>query len=265
MTEQLWLFALVGFVAQFVKGSIGMGFGVISSSALLTLGLPPVIVSASVHTAEVGSTAASALSHIFFRNVDFVLLRRLVIPGMITSMLGAYVLTQLPIRFARPYIAVYLLILGVVILYKGVHRLLPITSIRGLFTKHIIKHELPSDRIIRGVLPLASIGGFLDAVGGGGWGHIVTSTLLARDATPHYAIGTVNTAQFFIAISSSVTFFLAMGVSHLPIILAILAGGVVASPLAAYMVRRIHPNLLTLFAGVLVVTLSTRTLIKVLF
>lgn len=265
MSEQLWLFALVGFVAQFIKGSIGMGFGVISSSALLTLGLPPVIVSASVHTAEVGTTATSAVSHIYFRNVDFVLLRRLVIPGMIASILGAYVLTQLPVRYARPYIAVYLLILGIVILYKGVHRLLPITSIRGLFSNHVLKNELPSDHIVKGVMPLAGIGGFLDAIGGGGWGHIITSTLLARDATPHYAIGTVNTAQFFIAISSSLTFFFAMGISHLPIILAILAGGVVAAPIAAYMVRRIHPNLLTLLAGVLVITLSTRTLIKVLF
>lgn len=265
MSEQLWLFALVGFVAQFIKGSIGMGFGIISSSALLTLGLPPVVVSASVHTAELGTTTVSAISHVLFRNVDFVLLRRLVIPGMIFSVVGAYVLVRLPVHLARPIIGIYLLLMGVVILFRGVQRVLPMKSIRGLFAKHVIRNELPSDQVRQGVLPLASFGGFCDAIGGGGWGQIMTSTLLARNTTPHYTIGTVNTAQFFIAVSSSITFFFAIGISHLPIILALLGGGVIAAPLAAYMVRRIHPNLLALLAGVLVITLSTRTLIKILF
>lgn len=264
MTEQLFLFALVGFVAQFIKGSVGMGFGVISSSALLSFGLPPSFVSSSVHTAEVGTTSASALSHALFKNVDYVLFRRLVIPGMIGAVLGAYVLTRLPINVARPVIASYLLLMGLVILFKALRKIIPAKSIRNLLVKHHAQGGLPSDHINLLVFPLALVSGFLDAAGGGGWGHIITSTLLARDATPHYVIGTVNTAQFFVAVSASLTFFITVGISHWPIILALLTGGVIAAPLAAYMVRRVHPFMLMLLAGLLVVFLSARILIKLL-
>jgi uncharacterized membrane protein YfcA len=260
MTEQFFLFILVGFVAQFIKGSIGMAFGVISSAFLLSLGISPILVSASVHTASIATTATSGVSHVLFKNVDYRLFARLLIPGVIGSIIGAYVLTRIPMAFARPIIGTYLLTMGLIILYKALVQILITKRIPVLFLKKIIKDQLPSEHVL-GVTPLAGAGGFLDAVGGGGWGHIITSSLLAQGGAPHYVIGTVNSVQFFVSVSASATFFFTVGITHWSIILALIIGGVIAAPFAAFMVRRINPPLLMLMAGIIVVALSTRTLL----
>jgi uncharacterized protein len=263
MSEHFFLFILVGFIAQFIKGSIGMAFGVISSAFLLSLGIPPVVVSASVHTASIATTATSGISHALFKNVDYLLFRRLVIPGVIGSILGAYLLTRIPTKIATPLIASYLLSMGLIILYKAIRQVHQTKRLPAFFIKKILREQLPSEHA-RGVIPLGAVGGFLDALGGGGWGHIITSTLLAQGATPHYVIGTVNSVQFFVALSASATFFFTIGLSNWPIIIALIIGGVIAAPLAAYMVRRINPPLLMLMAGILVVLLSARTLIRLM-
>jgi uncharacterized protein len=263
MLQQFYLVVLVGFLAQFIKGSIGMTFGVISSAFLLSLGIPPVLVSSSVHTASIATTAASGISHLILKNVDFKLFRRLLIPGVAGSVVGAYVLTQIPLSIATPVIALYLLSMGLIVLYKAIVQIIECKRLPALFIKEPTRQQLPSAHV-RGIVPLGVVGGFLDAVGGGGWGHILTSTLLAQGATPHYVIGTVNSVQFFVALSASLTFFLTVGISHWSIILALILGGVVAAPLAALMVRRMNPPLLMLIAGLVVVTLSGQTLFKIL-
>jgi len=217
-----------------------------------------------VHTASIATTATSGVSHILFKNVDYALFRKLVFPGMMGCILGAYVLTRIPLNIAKPIIATYLLCIGLIILYKALRHILLNKRIPTFFVKKNLSGYLPSKHI-RSVAPLATTGGFLDAVAGGGWGHIVTSTLLAQGATPHFVIGTVNTVQFFIAITATVTFFFTVGLSHWPIIIGLIIGGVIAAPIAAFMVRRINPPVLMLLAGSIVTLLSTRTLIKLIY
>lgn len=262
ISEHFILFVLVGFVAQFIKGSIGMAFGVISSAFLLNLGIPPVFLSASVHTASIATTATSGLSHILFRNVDFLLFRRLVIPGVIGSVAGAFLLTKIPVGIARPVLAVYLLSMGCIILYNALSQIISSRRIPAVFIKKILRDQLPSEHVTH-VVPLATAGGFCDSLGGGGWGHIITSTLLAQGATPHYVIGTVNTVQFFIAVSASTTFFFTVGIQHWTIIIALITGGVLAAPLAAYLVRRVNPVVIMAIAGCIVTSLSLRTLLTI--
>ncbi len=263
MSDQFLVFVLIGFVAQFIKGSIGMAFGVISSSFLLSLGIPPVLVSASVHTASVATTATTGISHLIFKNVDFRLFRRLFIPGIIASILGAFVLTRIPLNIARPIIGVYLLTMGLIILIRALRYIVSTKRMPKLFIKKILQDQLPSEHV-HGVTPLASLGGFCDALGGGGWGHILTSSLLAQGATPHYVIGTVNTVQFFVSLFASLTFLILVGITHWSIIVALIIGGVIAAPFAAFMVRKVNPPVLMLIAGIVVVTLSSRTLINLI-
>ncbi|MGQ9585619.1 MAG: sulfite exporter TauE/SafE family protein, partial [Anaerolineae bacterium] len=192
------LFVAVGFVAQIVDGALGMAYGVTSTSFLLGLGIPfitPAVASASVHASEIFTTAVSGLSHLRFGNVDRSLFKRLLIPGVIGGALGAYVLTAVPGRLIKPFVALYLMAMGLLIL-------------RRAFQK---KKESPLTT--RFVLPLGIIGGFFDAIGGGGWGPIVTSTLVARGKNPRFAVGSVNLAEFFVTLAESVTFVLTIGQS----------------------------------------------------
>lgn len=262
MSEQFFVCVLIGFVAQFIKGSIGMAFGVISSSFLLSLGIPPVLVSASVHTASIATTATTGISHVIFKNVDYRLFCQLFIPGICASIAGAFVLTRIPLNIARPVIGIYLLCMGLIIFIKALYHIVSTKRVPALFIKKILQNQLPSEHV-RGVTPLAGLGGFCDALGGGGWGHILTSSLLAQGATPHYVIGTVNTVQFFVSLSASITFFLMVGIKHWSIIFALISGGVLAAPLAAFMVRKVNPPFLMLIAGIVVVTLSSKTLLNI--
>jgi len=244
--DDIALFILVGFVAQMVDGALGMAYGVTSTTFLIGFGVPPAVASASVHTAEVVTTGVSGLSHWRFGNVDGPLMRRLVIPGVIGSVLGAYILTQAPVALIKPVVSAYLVVMGIVILAKAVSRV--------------------SDRPVRTKLvPLGLAGGFLDAMGGGGWGPIVTSTLIARGNTPRYTIGSVNMAEFFVTVASSVTFVLTIGLSHWRAILGLMVGGVIAAPFGAYVCRLLPARFIMFMVGVLVTFLSLRTLVQTLF
>ena len=246
MWEDLLLFVAVGFAAQMVDGAIGMAYGVTSTSVLLSVGIPPATASAAVHAAEVFTTGASGLAHWRLRNIDRSLIWRLAIPGMIGGALGAYALTAIPGEVIRPYVSGYLLLLGLFILWKA-------ASARPVVAP-------PPSR----VAPLGFVGGVLDAIGGGGWGPIVTLTLLGQGATPRYAIGSVNLAEFFVTLTISATFLLTIGLTLWPIIAGLVVGGVLASPFAALVTKHLPAKVLMIMVGCVVVLLSSRGLLKAL-
>ncbi|ELQ07121.1 sulfite exporter TauE/SafE family protein [Xanthomonas translucens] len=237
LSETFYWFVLVGLAAQLVDGALGMAFGLVSSSVLLSMGLPPAAVSASVHSAEVFTTGASGLSHLALGNVDNRLFLRLALPGMAGGVLGAYGLTQLPGEFIRPFVHLYLLGLAVLILLRAAGRALP-------------------RRQVQRVPLLGFVAGLLDASGGGGWGPVATSTLLARGGQARTTIGTVNAAEFLVTLSISLTFLLTMGIQHLQIVLGLLVGGMLAAPLAALLVKRVRERWVLVAVGMLVFGIS---------
>jgi uncharacterized protein len=224
-------FILVGFGAQMVDGALGMAYGVISSSLLLAVGVPPRAASASVHAAETFTTAVSAISHIWHRNVDWNLFSKLIIPGVIGGVTGAYLLTQVDGSYIKPVILTYLAAIGLWLLWRG------------------LKYP-PQKRDARWVAPLGLIGGFLDATGGGGWGPVVTSNLLLQGSSPRHTIGTVNTVEFFLTLAISATFLYHLGwetFTHATV--GLLIGGVFAAPLGALIARHVSPKPLLLMVG----------------
>jgi len=237
LSSEFWWFILIGLGAQLVDGALGMAFGLVSSSVLLSMGLPPAQVSASVHTAEVFTTGASGVSHLVAGNVDKRLFFRLALPGALGGALGAYVLTQVPGDLIRPLIYLYLLVLAIIILARAAGRLMP-------------KGE------VKRVPVLGFVAGFLDASGGGGWGPVATSTLLARGGQARTTIGTVNAAEFVVTLTISATFLLSMGVQHLQIVAGLLIGGMMAAPVAAVLVKRVKERWVLVAVGVLVLGIS---------
>lgn len=246
MWDDVLLYVIIGFVAQMIDGAIGMAYGATASSVLLSLGVPPATASACVHAAETFTTAASGLAHWRLGNVDRKLLLRLAIPGMIGGAIGAYALTELPGEVLKPFISAYLLLLGAFIVWKALAAR-PIAA--------------PAPRAVG---PLGLFGGVLDAIGGGGWGAIVTSTLLGQGTTPRYAIGSVNLAEFFVTLTISTTFFLTVGLSLWPIIAGLIVGGVIAAPFAALATKHIPDKVLMLLVGGVVMLLSLRTIVMAL-
>jgi uncharacterized membrane protein YfcA len=249
MGSDFLIFALVGFFAQIVDGALGMAYGVVSSTMLLSFGVPPAATSASVHAAEMFTTAASATSHVRNRNVNWTLFWRLAPAGILGGILGAYVLTSLDGAMLRPYVTAYLGLLGVYILYRALR-------LRGPYKE-------PRTGI---VLPLGVAGGFVDAAGGGGWGPIVTSSLIGSGGAPRYVVGTVNTVEFFVTTAVSAAFIVALLTGHwqdgegfgdhLWSVAGLVVGGIVAAPLAGIVVRLIPARRLMLIVGGLVVLLA---------
>lgn len=235
--SEFYWFIVIGLAAQLVDGALGMAFGLVSSSILLGMGLPPAAVSASVHTAEVFTTGVSGASHAYFRNIDKRLFWRLTLSGTVGGVIGAYVLTKLPGEAIRPFVYVYLLALSVLILLRSAGKLVP-------------KKE------IRRVPVLGFFAGLLDASGGGGWGPLATSTLLASGGKARTTIGTVNAAEFVITLAVSLTFFLSIGIQHLEIVLGLLVGGALAAPFAAYLVKHVSERLVLTVVGVVVLCIS---------
>ena len=232
-------FILVGFAAQLVDGALGMAFGVISSTLLITIGVNPAAASASVHAVEVFTTGASGISHVLHKNVNWKLFRRIVIPGMIGGILGAYVLTQIPIGYARPIVLAYLSAIGLYLLWRGFR----------------YAHKEKKPRIVE---PLGLVGGFLDAAGGGGWGPIVTSNLLVQGAHPRKVIGTVNTAEFFLSVTISATFLVALGFEAFTMAMAgLLIGGIAAAPLGGLVAKKIPARPLLIMVGIVLVITSS--------
>lgn len=237
----LWFFAIAGFIAQLIDGTLGMAYGVSCTTLLLFLGIAPATASASVHTAELFTTAASAFFHFKEKNIDFSFLKRLVLPGIAGGVFGAYVLSSFPGDVVKPWVSVYLLFMGGVILWKA------------------FKKVSADNKDVK-LGPLGFIGGFVDAVGGGGWGPVVTSTLVANGKSPRYVIGSVNTAEFFVALATSATFFVALGSVYVTAIIGLVLGGLVAAPIAASMCKRVQPKPMMIAVGCLIVLISCRNI-----
>jgi len=244
----IWPYVLVGFAAQMVDGALGMAFGVISSTLLVSvLGVPPAQASAGVHLAEVFTTGASGLSHAWHRNIDWKLFRKLVLPGVIGGVLGAYVLSTMDAGVARPLVMGYLAIIGVMLLYRAWRFPSP-------------KFEDP-----RVVAPLGLAGGFLDAAGGGGWGPVVTSNLLIQGSEPRKTIGTVSASEFFLTISISLTFILTLGFeAFTKATIGLLIGGVLAAPFGAILAKRVKPRALLVMVGSVLTLTSAFSIYKAL-
>jgi uncharacterized membrane protein YfcA len=248
MTEDFLVFLGVGFLAQLIDGALGMAYGAVSSTTLLAFGVPPAHASASVHAAEIFTTAASGASHVWHRNVDWRLVRQLAPAGIIGGMIGAYFLTGIAGDTIKPFVTAYLGIIGLLILIKG-FRVFPTKPVSG-----------------KVVVPLGLFGGFADAVGGGGWGPVVTSSLIGSGGSPRLVIGSVTTVEFLVTLSVSLSFLFALLTGHwenagdLPEHLAavggLIVGGVAAAPLAGYMVRTVPARPLTIIVGVLIICLA---------
>ncbi len=253
-SSEFWTYALVGFLAQMVDGALGMAYGTLSTAVLISSGVAPVVVSASVHSAQFFTTGLSAISHSWFKNVDRKLFLTLAVAGSLGGMLGALLLTKIDGDFIKPWIAIYLAFLGGLILWKRFKH------------KKILSTEVRDETPFRAGLGL--VGGFLDALGGG-WGPMVTSNLIVRDEDPRHVIGSVNTAEFFvktlIAVTLSVTMTEELMDGFQNVLLGLLVGGVVAAPFGAYVLRLIKPEILMVLIGALIIFLSGLTLYKVLF
>jgi uncharacterized membrane protein YfcA len=239
-------FVAIGFAAQLIDGALGMAFGQISSTLLISMGIPPATASAGVHTAETFTTAVSGISHVAHRNVDWRLFLRIVIPGVVGGVLGAYVLTQISAETARPIVLAYLAAIGLYLLWRGATH----------------KHVEREPKIVE---PLGLVGGFLDAAGGGGWGAVVTSNLLVQGGSPRKVIGTVNTAEFFLTVTISATFILALGwEAFTTATVGLLIGGVIAAPFGAFIAKRINADLLLTFVGLILTATSVFGLYRAL-
>jgi uncharacterized membrane protein YfcA len=235
-------FMLVGFFAQMIDGALGMAYGVSSTTFLLSLGIPPAAASASVHMSEIFTTAVSGITHWKLRNIDTKLVKKLLLPGVAGGVLGAYMLVNIDGDLIKPFISAYLLIMGIIILIKA-------------FGPKQERKE------VQHVSLLGLVGGFFDAIGGGGWGPIVTTTLVARGNHPRATIGSVNFTEFFVTFAQSVTFILSLSfLGYWQIIVGLLLGGVIAAPMAAFATKRIPLKVLMILVGTVIILLSIRTI-----
>ncbi|OCA88139.1 hypothetical protein A8F94_10000 [Bacillus sp. FJAT-27225] len=253
--RRLIILALIGLAAQLVDGSLGMAYGVTSTSLLLMFGIAPAVASASVHMAEVVTTAASGVSHIRFGNVDKQVVNKLIIPGSIGAFLGAIFLGSIPGDIIKPYVSVFLLLLGVFVIY------------RFLFKFSNVNKPSVKKRGKKFFVPLGFIAGFFDATGGGGWGPIATPVLLTSSKMePRKVIGSVDTSEFAIAVSSTIGFLLTLGWSQVNVqwVIALMIGGLIAAPIAAWLVKIIPTNLLGTLVGGIIILTNIRTLLGAL-
>lgn len=243
--EDFWIYILIGFCAQIIDGALGMAYGVISSSFLMMMGVPPAAASASIHAAEFVTTGISGASHAYFGNIDRKLFLRLAFFGSLGGIVGALILSHIPVEYMQPIISCYLLLIGFYILRR---------AFIGGTSKQITNYKY--------VPPLGFAGGTLDAMGGGGWGPIVTSKLLAGGGAPRTTMGSVNAAEFFVTGAITVTFIFSMGFHFHQIAAGLLIGGAVAAPLAAFLVSRVKGRYLMMFAAAAIIVTSSVKLVK---
>ena len=233
-----------GFIAQMIDGALGMAYGVTATTFLLSVGITPAAASASVHASEVFTSGVSGYMHLKFGNVNSKLFKTLVIPGIIGAILGAYVLSSLEeySTYIKPIVSIYTLFLGVIIIRKAL-------------IKRMEKRQL------KRVGVLALFGGYLDSIGGGGWGPIVSSTLIASGRHPKYTIGSVNLTEFFVSLASSITFFTVIGLGYWQVIIGLILGGVVAAPIAARLANKLPVRSMMILVGMVIIIVSLRQII----
>jgi uncharacterized membrane protein YfcA len=250
--RKLIVLALVGLAAQLVDGALGMAYGVTSSTLLLVAGVAPASASASVHLAEIGTTLASGVAHWRFGNVDWRIVRRIALPGALGAFAGATFLSSISTEAAAPWMAGILLALGVYLLIRFAR---PLAQVR-------VVRRAPGKRFLA---PLGLVAGFVDATGGGGWGPVATPSLLVTGRVePRRVIGSVDTSEFVVAGAASLGFLIGLGSEGfvLPTVAALLVGGLIAAPLAAYLVRVVPAQLLGAAVGGIIVLTNSRTLMR---
>jgi uncharacterized membrane protein YfcA len=250
--ERLFVFAFVGLLAQVIDGSLGMAYGVTASTLLLANGVAPAVASASVHLAEVGTTAASGFSHWRFGNVDWRVVLRIGIPGAIGAFVGASVLSNLSTESATPWVAALLLLLGLYIIARFVFGQPPV----------VVKGRRPGTGLLA---PLGLFAGFIDATGGGGWGPVSTPTLISSGTLdPRKVIGSVSAAEFAVTVSASIGFLIGLGSEAIDwrVVGGLLIGGVVAAPFAAYLVRHVSLPVLGALVGSVILITNSRTILR---
>jgi uncharacterized protein len=244
VTTEFMLLLAIGFVAQLVDGALGMAYGVLSNAAMLTMGLPPAQASALVHTAEIFTTGASAASHIYHRNVDWRMVARLGVTGVLGAVLGAWILSNIDIVAARRLVYGYLLLMGFYILWKSMRIALAPRAPAGW------------------TAPLGFVAGFLDASGGGGWGPVTTSTLIGSGHAPRHTVGSVNTTEFFVTVAAATTFFAELGATALEHLVPLVLGGVLAAPFGGWAVKHVPARALMIAVGAVIVLLSIFQLMR---
>jgi uncharacterized protein len=240
--KEYLIYCGVGLAAQIIDGALGMAYGISSSTFLINAGVSPAVASASVHIAEVFTSGVSGLSHLRFGNVNKKLFQHLVVPGVIGAIVGAYFVSSFDGDTIKPFVSAYLLIMGIVVIRKAFK-----VGQKKQKTKKLS--------------PLALLGGFVDSIGGGGWGPVVSTTLISKGRNPKYTIGSVNLAEFFVAFASASTFVFILGTNNWIVIAGLITGGVFAAPFAAMLVRRVKVKFLMVFVGSLIIALSLRTIV----
>jgi uncharacterized membrane protein YfcA len=230
-----WLFVIIGFAAQLVDGAIGMAFGVLSTSTLLAFGVPPATASAMVHVTEVFTTAASGVSHWWHRNVDWRLVGRLAPAGVAGGAIGAYTLANVDAEFMKPLVSVYLMCIGAFIIFK---------AFRPLWPREVQDWTVPF---------VGMGGGMLDAMGGGGWGPVVTGTLVGRGHLPRKVIGSTNLTEFLVTTVISATFIVTLGWSELSSAVGLSIGGALAAPLGGYLLTRVPTRPIMILVGIVLI------------
>jgi hypothetical protein len=245
MTPEFWLLFAIGFAAQLIDGALGMAYGVLTNAALLSIGFPPAQASALVHTAEIFTTGASAASHIYHRNVDWRLVARLGVSGVLGAALGAWILSNIEVPAARRFVYAYLLLMGLYILWKSMRITVKLRT------------------TARWTSPLGFVAGFLDASGGGGWGPMTTSTLIGSGHSPRESVGSVNTTEFFVTVVAATTFFAELGALPMEHLIPLVAGGLVAAPFGGWAVKHMPARTLMIAVGALIATISIVQLIRI--
>ena len=237
-------YVLGGFIAQMIDGALGMAYGVTATTFLMAVGITPATASASVHASEVFTSGVSGYMHLKFGNVNSKLFKTLVIPGVIGAILGAYILSSLEdyAGYIKPIVSIYTLFLGAIIIRKA-----------------LIKRQ--EKRQLKKVGWLALFGGYLDSIGGGGWGPIVSSTLIASGRHPKYTIGSVNLTEFFVSLASSITFFTVIGLGYWQVIAGLILGGVVAAPIAARLANKLPVKSMMILVGIVIIIVSLRQIV----
>lgn len=244
VNSEILYYILGGFIAQMIDGALGMAYGVTATTFLLSVGISPAAASASVHASEVFTSGVSGYMHLKFGNVNSKLFKTLVIPGIIGAILGAYVISSLEdyAGYIKPIVSIYTLFLGAIIIRKA-----------------LIKRQ--EKRQLKKVGLLALFGGYLDSIGGGGWGPIVSSTLIASGRHPKYTIGSVNLTEFFVSLASSLTFFTVIGLGYWQVIIGLILGGVVAAPIAARLANKLPIKSMMILVGLVIIIVSLRQII----
>lgn len=240
---------ITGIAAQLIDGTLGMAYGVTCSTLLRAMGIPSAMSSFCVHLAEMFTTLASGISHFKMKNIDRGLFLRLIFPGIIGGVLGAYVLTEFDDSIISPIVSGYLIVMGIVV-----------------FLKVFRKKEKEPKKLGAAIYPIAFVGGFSDSLGGGGWGPVVTSTLVAADCDVKSTIGSVNSAEFFVTVAESAAFILTLGsiTEYLPAVIGLILGGVVTAPFSAFLCRKLPVKPLIGAVGLLIIGVNTWKLITAL-